>query len=92
MGSTLVIYDTSGFIISQMQGSALQEPTGVPFLWVNIPEGKRLVSINVSVTPNEPVFEDLPKTEVQIMQSNMLSIEDALFTAFSQLDTMNGGV
>jgi hypothetical protein len=89
---TLVIYDTSGFILSQMQGSSLREPVGVPYLWVTIPDGKRLVSIDTTVTPNEPVYEDIPKTEIDIMQSNIFSIEDALFAAFTRLDELEGGV
>lgn len=36
-----------------------------------IPEGKQLVRIDVSVTPNEPVYEDIPKTEIQALQEGL---------------------
>lgn len=61
--NTLVIYDNTGFIISQMAGD-VREPVGIPFQWVEIPEGKRLVSIDTSVNPHTPVFEDLPVSEL----------------------------
>lgn len=32
---TSVIYDNTGFILSQVQGSNLREPVGVPFLILN---------------------------------------------------------
>lgn len=67
---TLVIYDATGRIITQMQGS-VSEPTGIPFLWIEIPSGKYLVSIDVSVTPNKPVYADLPKSETQILQDKL---------------------
>lgn len=89
---TRVIYDLSGVPIDQKQGSNLYTPNGLPYLDIEIPEGKELERIDVTATPNEPVYRDRPKTEIQIMQSNMLSIEGALFTALSQIDEMNGGV
>ncbi|HEX2927752.1 MAG TPA: hypothetical protein VHP38_16080 [Ruminiclostridium sp.] len=55
----LVIYDETGFILSQAQGSELREPVGVPFLWVEIPTGKVLNSIDVLKTPNVPIFKDI---------------------------------
>jgi hypothetical protein len=75
---TLVIYDTSGRIISQMQGSSLIEPTGIPFLWVEIPSGKYLKSINVSVTPNVPVFEDLPKSDIEKLKEELTALKGSL--------------
>ncbi len=68
MNKTLVIYDNSGFIISQMQGSELREPTGVPFLWVEIPAGKQLTTIDVTVPPHVPVFEDVPNPNASLEQ------------------------
>jgi hypothetical protein len=76
MAQTLAIYDGSGFIISQMKGSDLREPTGVPFLWVEIPTGKRLISINTAETPNTPVYEDIPKTDIQLLQNKAAQLEE----------------
>ena len=61
---TLIIYDENGMVLSERgQGSA--EPVGVPFLWVDIPKGKQLkisngVGVDTSVTPHEPILEDIP--------------------------------
>jgi hypothetical protein len=60
---TLIIYDNTGYIISQSQGQPTQrEPLGVPFLWVEIPEGKSVIKIDTTVAPNMPVFADMPAT------------------------------
>lgn len=56
---TLIMYDESDFIISQIQGNNLREPVGMPFMKIEIPQGKLLVSIDVSKNPHEPVFEDI---------------------------------
>jgi hypothetical protein len=57
MGNTLIIYDTTGFIISQMSGD-IRTPEGIPFLWVDVPEGKCISGVDVSVTPNIAVFKE----------------------------------
>ena len=76
--STLVIYDSTGYILSATDGSA-REPVGIPFIWVEIPIGKRLkitddklALIDVSVTPNVAILEDIPLTEMEIMQADQL--------------------
>lgn len=74
---TLIIYDSEGYIISQMQGS-VREPVGIPFMWVEVPEDKRVSSIDVSSETHTPVFEDLPKTEVQQLKEENLEIKLAL--------------
>ena len=38
---------------------------GYNTLGVEIPEGKRLVKIDTSKTPHEPIFEDIPKSEIE---------------------------
>lgn len=34
-------------------------------LGIEVPEGKRLVSIDTSKTPHQPIFEDIPKSEIE---------------------------
>lgn len=38
---------------------------GYNTLGVEVPEGKRLVSIDTSETPHQPIFEDIPKSEIE---------------------------
>ena len=69
--NTLIIYDETGYVISQMSG-AVREPQGIPFLWVEIPEGKRIkltngIGVDVSVTPNVAILEDIPPTEMELL-------------------------
>ena len=74
---TLIIYDETGYIILQMSGS-VREPVGIPFLWVEIPQGKRIVSMDVSGETHTPVFEDLPKSEVQLLQEQVNDLNVAM--------------
>ena len=75
---TLIIYDNTGYIIQQITGSNVREPQGgVQFIWAIIPEGKRLVSIDTTKTPHEAVLEDIPKTEMQLAQERIASLEQS---------------
>ena len=76
--NTLIIYDTKGLIITQRSGSDVKEPTGVPYLWVDIPVGKYVTSIDVSVTPNVAILADLPKSETQLLQDKLDLMQKAL--------------
>ncbi len=44
---TLVIYDTTEKIYYQASGD-VQEPSGIPFLWVEVPDGKYITGVDVS--------------------------------------------
>lgn len=61
---TLIIYDSTGFVISQASGD-VREPIGIPFMWVNVPAGKRVASVDVSGETHVAVFEDLPQSQEQ---------------------------
>lgn len=90
---TLVIYDNEGFIIDINQGQpAPREPIGVPFIWVDIPEGKRIkitdgIGVDVSVTPHQVILEDKPPTEVDILRLEAAQSNSELV----QLIMMMGG-
>lgn len=84
--STLIIYDNTGFIISQMSGD-VREPIGIPFIWVEIPVGKRLVGIDTDKEEHEPIFEDIPKSEVEILNEQIATQEHAIL----ELSMMIGG-
>lgn len=87
----LVIYDLSGKIWYQSgeaEGSVLphEYPVGIPHM--EIPFGtmvtKRLISIDVTKTPHEPIFEDavIPKTEEQVkieeLENQVLLLSEVL--------------
>lgn len=70
--NTLIIYDNTGYIIDIRSGSPLpREPQGIPFLWVTIPDKKRIVSVNISATPNIPIYEDIPLTEIEEIKQTL---------------------
>lgn len=71
---TLIIYDDEGYVLSIRDGQPTpREPIGVPFLWTEIPEGKRnkgvgSIGVDVSVTPHQVILEDIPPTEIGILK------------------------
>lgn len=77
MIKTLIIYDTTGYIIQQMSGS-YRVPVGIPYLEIDMDnyKGKIIDKIDVSVTPNVPIFMELPKTELQIAQEKIANLEN----------------
>ncbi|MBC3889518.1 hypothetical protein GH810_14485 [Acetobacterium paludosum] len=81
--NTLIIYDNAGYIISTMAGSIREPQGGVQFLWVEIPEGKQLkvtdgIGVDVSVTPNIPILENIPKSSEKVIEIRMSNVEDAV--------------
>lgn len=74
--NTIIIYDSTGYIISQMSGE-IREPIGIPFIWIEIPEGKQLkiingIGVDTNVTPNIATLEDIPMTETEVLQNDQL--------------------
>jgi len=95
---TLIIYDNQGKIFSNIKEGYLIPQGGVQFLEVEVPLKKRVVSVDVSVTPHVAILEDIPKTELeilqaaQLLQSNRLSekeIDDLEFQNFV-IETLGG--
>lgn len=81
---TLIIYDNEGYILNVRGGQpAPREPIGVPFLWVDIPEGKQIkvtdgIGVDVSVTPHQLILEDIPPTENDLIKQEVQTMQDAL--------------
>jgi hypothetical protein len=72
----LVIYDTSGRVISQMAGS-ITEPKGIPFMWVEVHNGQYVERIDVTATPHRAILSEPPRdlvaeklTEIEKRLSN----------------------
>lgn len=72
--NTLVIYDNSGVVIQTASGNVL-EPNGVPFIWVEVPSGKRVANVDVSEETHVALLEDLPKSSEQLMQDRITDLE-----------------
>lgn len=79
---TLIIYDTQGYILSNITGS-YRVPTGVPFLETEIPEGKRIkyvdgIGVDVTVTPHQVILENVPPSETEVLKQQMATQEQAI--------------
>lgn len=79
---TLIIYDDAGYIISSVTGS-YRVPTGVPFLEVEIPQGKQIkytngIGVDVSVTPHQVILEDVPPSEMELLKTENQQIKQSM--------------
>ena len=80
--NTLIIYDNEGYILSTSQGQPSPRiPVGVPYLEVEIPEGKRIkitdgIGVDVSVTPHEVILEDIPPTEMDELKQTVADLTE----------------
>jgi hypothetical protein len=59
---TRIIYDTTGKIFDIREGN-YDIPVGIPYLEIDIPEGKYITSVDVTQTPNVAVFSVMPKPD-----------------------------
>ena len=66
--NALIIYDNTGRIYSQMAGDYVV-PNGLPYIEVEIPEGKIIVGVNPDT--HEAIFEDLPKLATDVLQTQL---------------------
>src|SRR5690606_5152878 len=91
--STLIIYDNEGYILSVRSGEpAPREPVGVPFLWTEVPEGKRVVGVDVSVTPHQPIFEDIPPSETEILSQALSETTMLIAQQQEQIENQNQAI
>lgn len=77
--NTLIIYDSTGYILSQMSGD-VREPEGIPFMWLEIPQGKRLMNIDTEKNPHVPIFEDVAPTGIETLQNQVENLQSELLT------------
>ncbi len=74
--NTLIIYDNTGYIYLQITGSYILPQGGLNYLEVQITEGKILKSINTSVTPNVPVYEEIPVSEMDNLKQQVADLQN----------------
>lgn len=68
--NTLVIFDTTGFVLSSMAGN-VREPVGIPFTWVEVPKGKYITGVDVSGDTPVAILEDYPKSETEVLKEQV---------------------
>lgn len=84
----LATFSVGGNIITLTTGSNIEEPFGS--LIVQVPEGKKLKKFDTMGGRPQPIFEDIPKTEIEELRSqntqlqtyieNMSQVVDVLLT------------
>jgi len=77
---TLILYDNSGVIFAIAPGTYPLPNGGIQYLEIEMPDGKYISSVDVSVTPHQPVYKDIVTDSSQIkdMQSTMAELTYAL--------------
>ena len=70
---TLIIYDLNGTLISNPITGFYAIPKGIPYLEVEVPEGKYVKSVNVET--KEAVYGDIPLTETEILRNKISILE-----------------
>ena len=83
---TLIIYDTTGFIVQQHTGN-YRDPVGIPYLESEIPSGKYAASVNVSSMPHQVILEDIPPSEIEELKAKLQATQEAV-----DFLIMNGGM
>lgn len=85
-----VIYDEAGKIY--LQGTGFPEPSGtLSYTNVTIPDGHFLKGIDTAKTPPEPIFEEYPKTEMQLMQERISELEQNQEALLAGAALLTGG-
>lgn len=77
---TLIIYDESGYVIQALKGD-YRTPVGIPYLEVEIPEGKYLqsgIGVDLSKTPHEAIIINSPKSETDLLSERLEATEQML--------------
>lgn len=69
----VAIYDTTGYIY--FCGDVSKTPEGIPYMDIDVPEGKILMSINTGVEPHQPVYADVPKSEIQLLKEQVQQLQ-----------------
>lgn len=69
----LVVYDNKGQVY--FAGTGYPEPEGIPYINVEVPDGKYFVGVDVTTEPNQPIFKDIPKSELEILKEKVETLE-----------------
>ena len=89
---TLIVYDSNGKIFYQASGSVV-EPTGLTFLWVEIPQGQYVERVDVTDPANpKAVLVEFPKTEIEKNTEQVGQLNEYLFETQYQICCMKLGL
>jgi hypothetical protein len=84
----LIIYDNTGRIYYQVSGDVV-DPIGLNFMRIEIPEGKYLKSVDTSVTPHKPVYEDSPIDTIKDLYEKLAILESGTNDKVTENTSLN---
>ena len=69
----LVVYDNNGTIY--FAGTGKETPVGIPYLDIPREDGKVLKRVDISTEPHTPIWEDYPKSELELLRERVAELE-----------------
>lgn len=82
---TLIIYDNTGHIFVQISGTYVTPQGGVQYLEVDSSTNENKIIKSVNVETKELVLEDIPKTELQLAQEQILAAQAQIASLQEQI-------
>lgn len=82
---TLIFYDNTGVIFYRRSGTYITPQGGINFLEVDEESYKGKIIKGVNVTTKELILEDIPKTELQLTQEQLLATQAQLANLQEQI-------
>lgn len=76
---TMIIYDETGRIFFICSGD-IWKPVGIPFLEVEVPQGKRIVGVDVSGEEPVVIYEDIPTPHTEQLQEQIDDLANTIVT------------
>lgn len=66
----LIIHDSEGKVY--FAGTGFSAPSGtLSYLETEVPDGKYFDGVDTSVNPPQPIFKDIPKSEMQLLKEQI---------------------
>lgn len=74
---TLIIYDNDGVVYFNVS-HYYNLPNGLPYIEIEVPEGKIITGVDVSITPHQVILEDIPKSETELLKEENTALKLAV--------------
>lgn len=87
---TLIIFDNTGYILLTQSGTYRVPEGGIQFLEVEVPEDKRPISVDTET--NTPIYEDIPKSETEILKDDIEQLKKDLADLTFEVAVGGGGI
>lgn len=92
MNKALVVYDNTGFIYNITYGTDKTELPILSSMFVDVPDGRNINSIDVSTETPTPVYDELPLTEMADIKNSVDTINGRIDNIMDMLNVITAAV